>query len=84
MGEDRFTEILSTQKIKDNCTGFEYDGLIDEVLLKRINHLNNSKDIYKKKRDELREINRLLWDVVDGFRAIGKLKELGWWDDEYP
>lgn len=35
----RFTEIISTQKIVDNKTRIEYDGLIDDNLLKLINEI---------------------------------------------
>jgi hypothetical protein len=37
---DRFKEIVSTQKILDTVTGKEYDGLIDSELLDLINELN--------------------------------------------
>ena len=38
--EERFKEIISTQKIIDSETGKEYNGLIDEELLDLMNELN--------------------------------------------
>lgn len=76
--EDRFVEIVSTQKIKDNRTGMEYDGLIDDKLLKKINELEGFRKHHKKQKMKLIEENKLLWDVVDGFLALEKLRSLGY------
>lgn len=76
--EDRFVEIVSTQKIKDNRTGMEYDGLIDDKLLKKINELEDFRKHHQKQKNKLRKENELLWDVVDGFIALEKLRSLGY------
>lgn len=75
--EDRFVENVSTQKIKDNRTGMEYNGLIDDKLLKKINELEGFRKHYKKQKKKLIEENELLWDVVDGFIALETLRSLG-------
>lgn len=76
--EDRFVEIVSTQKIKDNTTGMEFDGLIDDKLLKKINELDGFRKHHKKQKKKLIEENKLLWDVVDGFIALEALRSLGY------
>ena len=79
MSEDkRFVEIVSTQKIKDNRTGMEYDGLIDDKLLKKINELDGFKKHHQEQKNKLRKENELLWDVVDGFIALENLRNLGY------
>lgn len=75
--EDRFVEIVSTQTIKDNRTGMEYNGSIDDKLLKKINELDGFRIHHKKQKKKLIEENELLWDVVDGFIALEKLRSLG-------
>ena len=37
VGEGRFQEIVSTQKIVDTKTGKEYDGMVDVELLRLMN-----------------------------------------------
>ena len=76
--EDRFVEIVSTQKIKDNETGMEYDGLIDDELLKKINELARFHNHNKEERKKLEHENNLLYDVVDGFMALEKLRSEGY------
>ena len=44
MIEKRFTEIISTQKIVDNVTGREYDGLVEDDLLHLMNELADEKE----------------------------------------
>lgn len=75
--EDRFVEIVSTQTIKDNRTGIEYNGSVDDKLLKKINELESFRKHYKKQKKKLIEENELLWDVVDGFIALEKLRSFG-------
>ena len=50
---NRFKEIISTQKIIDNTTNKEYNGLIDEELLNLINQLNIENTILKEIIKEL-------------------------------
>lgn len=76
--EDRFVEIVSTQKIKDNHTGIEYNGLIDGRLLEKINELEGFRNHYKKQKMKLVKENELLWDVVDGFLALEELRCKGY------
>lgn len=51
--ENRFKEIVSTQKIVDNLTGKEYDALVDDDFLQLINDVNKRAD----KNAELLDIN---------------------------
>jgi len=76
--EDRFVEIVSTQKIRDVESGIEYDGLIDDRLLKRLNEIERFRKHNMKKRNKLIKENELLWDVVDGFLALERLRSLGY------
>ena len=75
--EYRFVEIVYTQTIKDNRTGIEYNGSVDDKLLKKINELEGFRKHYKKQKKKLIEENELLWDVVDGFIALEKLRSFG-------
>lgn len=75
--EDRFIEVVATQTIKDNRTGMEYNGSIDDRLLKKINELDGFRKHHKKQKKKLIEENKLLWDVVDGFIALETLRSLG-------
>ena len=65
VGEGRFQEIISTQKIVDTRTGKEYDGMVDVELLRLINDIDKRSQNKKKENMELKETNGLLWDVVD-------------------
>ena len=76
--EDRFVEIVSTQKIRDVESGIEYDGLIDDKLLKKLNEIERFRKHNREERNKLIEENNLLWDVVDGFLALEKLRSLGY------
>lgn len=76
--EDRFVEIVSTQKIRDVESGIEYDGLIDDRLLKKLNEIERFRKHNRGERNKLIEENNLLWDVVDGFIALEKLRSLGY------
>lgn len=49
----RFKEVLSTQKIIDNDTGKEYDGLVSEDLLKLINELDKTLNIFKEQHGQV-------------------------------
>ena len=76
--EDRYVEIVSTQKIRDVETGIEYDGLIDDRLLKKLNEIERFGKHHKKERNKLIEENELLWDAVQGFLALEGLRSLGY------
>ena len=80
VGEGRFQEIISTQKIVDTRTGKEYDGMVDVELLRLINDIDKRSQNKKKENMELKETNGLLWDVVDGFRAYFALKKMGYFE----
>ena len=76
--EDRFVEIVSTQKIRDVESGIEYDGLIDDRLLIKLNEIEWFRKHNREERNKLIEENNLLWDVVDGFLALEGLRRLGY------
>jgi len=76
--EDRFVEIVSTQKIRDVESGIEYDGLIDDRLLKKLNEIERFRKHNRGERNKLIEENNLLRDVVDGFLALEGLRSLGY------
>ena len=54
---ERFTEIISIQKVIDNQTGKEYDCLIDEELLKLLNKLNDENQAVKDIINELNDMD---------------------------
>lgn len=72
--EDRFVEIVSTQKIRDTESGIEYDGLIDDRLLKKLNETERFRKYNRKERNKLIKENELLRDVIDGFLALERLR----------
>lgn len=76
--EDRFVEIVSTQKIRDVESGIEYDGLIDDRLLNKLNEIEQFRKYNRKERNKLLKENGLLWDVVDGFLALETLRKEGY------
>lgn len=76
--EDRFVEIVSTQKIRDVESGIEYDGLIDDRLLKKLNEIERFRKHNREERNKLLKENGLLWDVVDGFLALETLRKEGY------
>lgn len=76
--EDRFVEIVSTQKIRDVESGIEYDGLIDDRLLIKLNEIEQFRKYNRKERNKLLKENGLLWDVVDGFLALETLRKEGY------
>lgn len=45
MTKKRFTEIISTQKIRDNKTGKEYHGIVDDQFFNLINQLAEEEPI---------------------------------------
>lgn len=49
VGEGRFQEIISTQKIVDTKTGKEYNGMVDTELLKLINGIDKEMRIKENK-----------------------------------
>ena len=80
VGEGRFQEIISTQKIVDTRTGKEYDGMVDIEILRLINDVDKRSQNKKKENIELKETNGLLWDMIDGFHAYFVLKKMGYFE----
>lgn len=80
VGEGRFQEIVSTQKIVDTRTGKEYDGMVDTEVLRLMNDIDERNQRRKKEIIELEELNGLLGDMIDGFHAYWKLKEMGYFE----
>ena len=76
--EDRYVEIVSTQKIRDTESGIEYDGLIDDKLLKKLNETERFRKHNREERNKLIYENELLWDAVQGFLALEGLRSLGY------
>lgn len=60
----RFSEIISTQKIVDNVTDKEYNGLVDDEFLILVNKIIDEQqkmiNQLKYENDELRNVNRIL------------------------
>lgn len=60
----RFSEIISTQKIVDNVTDREYNGLVDDEFLILVNKIIDEQqkmiNQLKYENDELRNVNRML------------------------
>ena len=73
MTEKRFKEIVSTQKIVDNNTGREYDGLIDDELLDIINELAEKNE--QLKADNNRLVNETAKVVAEHQRKVFDLIE---------
>lgn len=87
MDKNRFEEIISTQKIKDNWTGIEHDGLVDDRLLKTINGLHEDRERLKQIRAEQKKTIDILTNAVNGLLALYMLRQKGiylydedWWD----
>ena len=80
VGEGRFQEIVSTQKIVDTRTGREYNGMVDVEFLRWINDIDERYQNKRKENHELKEVNGLLWDMVDGFHAYFSLKKMGYFE----
>ena len=78
VGEGRFQEIISTQKIIDTKTGKEYNGMVDTELLKLINSIDEKNENKREQIDELKKVDALLWDIIDGFHAYLSLKNMGY------
>lgn len=60
----RFSEIISTQKIVDNVTDKEYNGLVDDEFLILVNKIIDEQqkmiNQLKYENNELRNVNRML------------------------
>lgn len=80
VGEGRFQEIVSTQKIVDTRTGKEYDGMVDVELLRLMNDVDKRNENKKEQIDELKKVDALLWDIIDGFHAYLSLKNMGFFE----
>ncbi len=80
VGEGRFQEIVSTQKIVDTKTGKEYDGMVDVELLRLMNDVDKRNENKKEQIDELKKVDALLWDIIDGFHAYLSLKNMGFFE----
>lgn len=80
VGEGRFQEIVSTQKIVDTKTGKEYDGMVDVEFLRLVNDVDERYRNQRKEFMELKEVDGLLWDMIDGFHAYLSLKNMGFFE----
>ena len=80
VGEGRFQEIVSTQKIVDTKTGKEYNGMVDVDLLRLMNDVDKRNENKKEQIDELKKVDALLWDIIDGFHAYLSLKNMGFFE----
>ena len=80
VGEGRFQEIVSTQKIVDTRTGKEYNGMVDVELLRLMNDVDERNQRIKEEVIELKKVNGLLWDMIDGFHAYLSLKKEGYFE----
>ena len=80
VGEGRFQEIVSTQKIVDTKTGKEYNGMVDVELLRLMNDVDKKNENKKEQIDELKKVDALLWDIIDGFHAYLSLKNMGFFE----
>ena len=80
VGEGRFQEIVSTQKIVDTKTGKEYDGMVDVELLRLMNDVDKRNENKREQIDELKKVDALLWDIIDGFHAYLSLKNMGFFE----
>ena len=57
------------------------DGAPLTDFVKELNHLENTRKRYKQHIEELREINSLCFEVIDGFIAYNSLRYRGLLDD---
>lgn len=80
VGEGRFQEIISTQKIVDTKTGKEYNGMVDVELLRLMNDVDKRNENRREQIDELKKVDALLWDIIDGFHAYFVLKKMGYFE----
>ena len=80
VGEGRFQEIVSTQKIVDTKTGKEYDGMVDVELLRLMNDVDKRNENKREQINELKKVDALLWDIIDGFHAYLSLKKMGYFE----
>ena len=80
VGEGRFQEIVSTQKIVDTKTGKEYDGMVDTEFLRLMNDVDKRNENRREQIDELKKVDALLWDIIDGFHAYFVLKKMGYFE----
>lgn len=65
----RFTEILSVQKIRDNWTGKEYSGLVEDSFLDLVNV------IYERLDEKDRLLEKQLKVIDNLTKYIKKLEE---------
>ena len=80
VGEGRFQEIISTQKIVDTKTGKEYNGMVDTEFLRLMNDVDKRNENRREQIDELKKVDALLWDIIDGFHAYFVLKKMGYFE----
>lgn len=78
MTKERFKEVVSTQKILDTKSGKEYNGLIDDELLKVMNNIEYYRKFHRKEKEEFREVIHEMGAVINGFIALEKLRNEGW------
>lgn len=65
----RFSEIISIQKIVDNVTDKEYNGLVDDEFLILVNKIIDEQqkmiNQLKYENNELRNVNRMLGGICN-------------------
>lgn len=72
----RFTEIVSTQKIRDNKTKKVYDGLVDDELLDLINKIASDYTDLIMIKNIMGEKLQLYYEVLEKYEIISST-ELG-------
>lgn len=79
MSDKRFTEIVSTQRIRDNITGKEYNGLVDGELFNLINDIieKNEEEIERMK-SKLNETALLLVGDWCSMEKAVEISEMKW------
>ena len=75
MEEERFTEIISIQKIRDNETKKEYDGLVDNQFINLINELANENMMLKGENAHYKLLLMSLEETARRFCEIPRAKK---------
>ena len=84
----RFTEIISVEKVIDNVTGEEYHCIIDDGLLELLNALHEENEQLKQDNEELKKENQgiqnkviKLLDFVEVKQCVTRTEIKKWWND---
>lgn len=70
--KERFTEIVSTQRIRDNVTGYEYHGLVENGFIDEINKIYNENKILKEKKQATEKLVSRIEDYITDIRLINE------------